>query len=283
MMRVSPIARAFSRIGIAGSLLGLAGGCADTDDNQVVGPAIVGMSQNTTPFYSDGQVTLYQVQIPVPLRMRTAGELESAALGPMPPFSHTPFVTVEDVETTIRFTLANLDDVPRTIELLVDPWNEFVRYRPQVNAVNEATSPDFSGFDKYFVLGPRARLEGVITPDDTREMAIDLATAQVLIAQPPASAAEQGVNGLVNRAFNLQNRSSAYDPLLTPVVKSIPKIPAMVGFDLGLRMGEAGNIAVEVVVDIRDKQGDRVVPPDGAAKTFGPPGPLLSPPPPTRQ
>lgn len=267
---------------ISAALVGLGGACVDTEDNQVVGPAIVGMSQKTAPFYTDGEVTLYQVQIPVPLRMRSPGDLERATLLPMPPLPRTPFVAIDDVEVTVRFTLANLDDAPRTVELLVDPWNEFVRYRPVIQASNEEAIPDFSGFDKYFILGPLERVEGVITPDDTREMAIDLATAQFVIGRPPASAADHSVNGLVNRAFNLQNRSSAYDPLLTPIVRSIPKIPALVGFDLGLRMTERGNVAVEVVVDLHDTHGDRVVPPEGGAQTFGPPGTILSAPAPGR-
>ena len=54
------------------------------------------------------------------------------------------------------------------------------------------------------------------------------------------------------------------------------------GFDLGLRTQAAVNVAVEIIVDVRDKHGDRVVPVGEEDKTFGPPGTILSPPPPTR-
>jgi hypothetical protein len=288
MTRSSPIATAPARILLALGLGGaLASACADTKEHQVLEPSIVGMTQNTAPFYRDAQITLYQVQIPVRLPMRSPGAEERATLKPMAPFPRTPFLKATDVTITVHFTLANLDDGPRTVELLLDPWNEFVRYRPVVQAVNdEETTPDFSGFDKYFVLGPKERVEGVITPDDTLEMAVDLATAELVIAKPPANAAgpnaTESVNGLVNRAFNLQNRSSAYDPLLTPLIAQIPVVPGLTGFDLGLRTTEPGNVAVEVLVDVDDDNGDRVVPPGDDAKTFGPPGTLLSPPPPAR-
>lgn len=286
MTSFAPSARGFSRVS-TGLALAVFGGlfvsaCADREANQVLVPSVVGMTTQTPAFYSDGQVTLYQVTTPVRLTLRRYSDEEGKALRPAPPLPRMPFVESKDVEITVRFTLVNLDDVPRTIELLVDPWNEFVRYRPMINRVsNEETTPDFSGFDKYFVLGPKERFEGVITPDDTKELAVDLATAQVLVARPPP-AETGGANGLINRAFNLQNRSSAPDPLLGPTIDSLPAIPAMTGFDLGLRTTEPANVAVEVIVDLRDFHGERIVPPGDDTRTFGPPGTILSPPPPTR-
>jgi hypothetical protein len=283
MLTSAPTSRALA-LGSLVSLVSLVlvAGCADQKENQVLQPFVVGMTTNTAAFYSDGQVTLYQVQIPVPLPMRRPGDAEQKVQGPAPPLPRMPFLKQEDVEITVRFTLANLDDESRTVELLVDPWNEFVRYKPMIQVVSdEETAPDFSGFDKYFVLGPKERFEGVITPDDTKELAVDLATAESLIKAPPPNEAD-GVNGLVNRAFNLQNRSSRFDPLLTPTIDALPAVPGLVGFDLGLRTTAAMNVAVEVIIDVRDIQGDRVVPPGKTDKTFGTPGTTLSPPAPAR-
>lgn len=280
--QLSPMARALALTGLALALGGVSG-CADTKENQVLSPSILGMTSKTPAFYSDQQTTLYQVQIPVKLPMRKPTDDEAKALGKMAPFPRAPFLTVDDIDVTIHFTLSNLDDEPRTVELLLDPWNEFVRYKPLVTVGDEESLPDFSGFDKFYVLGPKERQEGVITPDDTKEMAIDLATAESIIAAPPPSATDFGVNGLVNRAFNLQNRSSAFDPLLTPIIDSIAHKPGLVGFDLGMRTTVACNVAVEILVDVHDKNGDRVVPPDAADKTFGIPGTLLSAPPPSKQ
>lgn len=278
--------RTFACTAIAVALGGAAvGGCADRDENQVLTPSIVGMTQNTPPFYSDTQTSLFEVQIPVRLPMRRPNDDERAGLPAMAGFPRTPFLKVDDVDITVRFTLANLDNEKRTVELLLDPWNEFVRYKPIVEVVNQdVTTPDYSGFDKFFVLGPLERFEGIITPDDTREMAIDLAVAELLVAQPPPQGGESA-NGLINRAFNLQNRSSAFDPLLSPIMARIPTVPGLVGFDLGLRTNAAMNVAVEVIVDVHDKSKDknRVVPSGQDDKTFGPPGTILSPPAPPRK
>ncbi|MBK6693936.1 MAG: hypothetical protein IPG50_17270 [Myxococcales bacterium] len=283
LMRSAPKARPLARMfSCAFALAGLTS-CVDKDENQVLSPVVVGMTANTPSIYSDGQLTLFQVQTPVRLPMRRAEDGERTALGQAPPLPRMPLTVASDVEITVRFTLVNLDDVPRTVQLLLDPWNEFVRYRPLVQVVSEdETTPDFSGFDKYFILAPKERLEGVITPDDTKEMAIDLATAQVLIAKPPSTAAG-AVNGLVNRAMNLQNRSSGFDPLLSPIIATLPAVPALVGFDLSLRTTEKATVAVEVIVDLRDLKGDRILPPGDERRAVGVPGTILSPPPPARQ
>ncbi len=293
MKRAAPNSRPFPRI-VGGLALVIAAvsACADRDENQVLTPSIVGMTQNTPPFFSNQQTSLFQVQIPVRLPMRRPNDDERAGLPAMAGFPRTPFLKVDDVDVTVRFTIANLDNDKRTIELLLDPWNEFVRYKPIVEVVNQdVTTPDYSGFDKFFVLGPLERFEGVITPDDTREMSIDLAVAEYLVAQNAAAAAnpQQGagesVNGLINRAFNLQNRSSAFDPLISPIMAKIPTVPGLVGFDLGIRTTAAMNVAVEVIVDVHDKSKDknRVVPVGQEDKTFGPPGTILSPPAPPRK
>lgn len=281
----SPRSWSFARVVLFGALVSA---CADRDQNQVLMPQVVGMTQNTPPLYQSADMSLYEVQVPVRLPVRRVTDTEAGALGKMTGFPRAPFLTADDVEITVRFTLANLDDETHSVELLLDPWNEFVRYRPLVEVVNQdVTTPDYSGFDKFFVLGPKERREGVITPDDTKEMAIDLATAQYLVAQPPPQGQAQNgetesVNGLINRAFNLQNRSSKFDPLLSPILAKIPIIPGLVGFDLGLRTTAAVNVAVEVIVDLHDKKGDRVVPAGQDDKTVGVPGTILSPPPPPR-
>jgi len=42
-------------------------------------------------------------------------------------------------------------------------------------------------------------------------------------------------------------------------------VPTMIGFDLGLRAYESGNVAVEVVVDVSDLNGDHVLSPGDSA------------------
>jgi hypothetical protein len=276
----------------------LVAACTHTDDNLVTQPVPLGMTDKMAPYFDDGESQIYQVQVAVPLPMRRPTAEEAAALGKLPPFPAEPFIKADDVKTEIRFTLTNLDDQKHVVELLVDPWNQFVRYVPGIQIVdNEPAQPDFSGYDKRFILEAKSRVQGTITSDDTRELAVDLATVMVINATPPTDPMAN-VNGLFNHVFNLQNRSTAPSPLIGNYDGQghsyIPKVsPAMLGFDLGLRSLEPMNVAVEITVDVQDSDPNtsksKVVQPqyldpasssyDPTIKTYrNPPGTVLTPP-----
>jgi hypothetical protein len=160
--------------------------------------------------------------------------------------------------------------------MLIDPWNEFVRYSPGIVVGNEGATPNFSGIDRFFILPPLGRIEGIFTPDDIVELATDLGTAMKLDKQPQGPMSAFAGPALFNRAFNVQNRSSQFDPLLAPF---IPKVVAgIVGFDLGLRTSEPAKIAIEVVLDVEDLNGDRVIPVGDDTRRVGRPGKALVPP-----
>src|SRR5438034_6368927 len=55
--------------------------CANNDANQVMSPIVLGMTSTIAPFYSDGELTLYQVQTPVALPVRRATDDELKFLG----------------------------------------------------------------------------------------------------------------------------------------------------------------------------------------------------------
>lgn len=265
--------------------MALVGACAKTDENQITEPAVVGMSDKVPATYDDGQMQIYWVTTPVKLPMRMPTGTEAAALGQMAPYPKEPFIKADDVRTEIRFTISNLDDKRHAVELLIDPWNEFVYYLPTIQVSEEMSQPDLSGYDKFYILEPKGRIQGVITKDDARELAYDLATAMNLALLPPPDPNNPGMgpnaNGLFNHAMNLQNRSTAPSPL---IANYIPKVaPAMIGFDLGLRSYSPMNVAVEVQVDVQDQTttGDsKVVAPSDIGKlpTYEKPGAALSPP-----
>ncbi len=256
--------------------------CANSDDNQTTSPSVVGMTDKVAPIYSDGQTTIYQVETPVKLPFRRPTDVEGQALGQAPGLPREPFLKASDARVEVRFTLSNLDDQAHIVELLLDPWNEFVRYRPGIQIVSdEQTTPDFSGWDKPFVLLPKSRVQGTITSDDVTEMAIDLATVMGITKSPPTDP-NANLNGLFNHVFNLQNRSNAPDPLIAPYLPKV--VPGLTGFDLGLRVMNAqgamgaGNIAVEVIVDVTDLNGSRVNAPGVTDNATGIPGDILRPP-----
>jgi hypothetical protein len=268
-------------VAVALALVGASGACAtacvNNDQNQVTLPTVLGMTSTVAPFYSDGQLTIYQVETPVTLPVRRATDAESKALGKAAPYPRAPFLLAGDLRVEIRFTLSNLDDQPRSVELLVDPWNEFVRYKPGIQMVSDEESvPDFSGFDKFYIVPAKGRVEGTITHDDTNELAVDLATAEAVQKDPPAADSGVSGNALFNHIFNLQNRSNDGDPLVTPRVPTT--IAGLTGFDLGLRSYGPANVAIEIVVDVVDVNGDRVIGVGADGKPMGPPGTLLEPP-----
>ncbi len=269
-------ARRCALISASTALLGLvSAACGGDGEDQVIPPVVVGLSANTAAFYDDGETSIFQASTQVVLPVRRARPEEQAALGAADPFPSAPFLKSTDVEVTLRFTLTNLDDEKRIVELIIDPWNEFVRYRPGIRVSEEGTTPDFSGFDKFFVLPPKSRIQGTLTPDDTRELAIDLATAENIIAKPPADP-EANVNGMINRLFYLQNRSSVHDPLISPYIPAVT--PGLTGLDVGLRTYQAANVALEVLVDVIDLQGDRTTKAGDTAAAMGVPPAEITPP-----
>ena len=251
------------------------GACADTDANQVTPPVVLGMTATLAAAYDDGEMKLYQVQLPVPFPVRKPDVAELEGRPPSDPYPRTPFVRASDTRIEVRYTISNLDDQPHTIELMLDPWNEFVRYKPGIVVGAEQSTPNLSGYDHLFKVAALSRLTGTLTNDDMHELAVDLATVQNIVAHPPADPTAN-VNGLMNRVFNIQNRSNVDDPLVTPLIPSL--IAGLTGFDLGLRTTEAATIAVEILMDLTDLNGNRITPAGTAAQSIGVPAKVISPP-----
>jgi hypothetical protein len=263
-----------------------AAGCSNGSGDQITNPAALGMTDTTPPYYSDGQLTLYQVQSPVALPVRAMTQADRQAVGHAPPGTPYPrgvFLRAQDEAVEVHYTLSNVDTSPHDVWLLIDPWNEFVRWRPGITVVNdEVTQPNY-GYDLEFVVPARDRIEGTITFDDTHEIAIKLASVENLLSNMAQGQAASGnmfdSTAIANNIFNPANRSNSTppDPLYTPWIP--PVVAGITGFDLGLRTSESANVAVEISIEVQDLRGDRFVPQDlSNARTMGPPDTVLSPP-----
>lgn len=266
--------------------------CSGDSADQVMAPVDLGMTAESdgapglAPYYSDGNLTLYQVSVPVALPVRRPTQAELQALGAAPegtPYPRAPFLTAGDEILEVHYVVSNLDPGPHTIWMLIDPWNEFVRYDPGVTVVSDdETDPNF-GYDLSFYVEGDSRVEGDLTSDDMQEIAIKLAAAENVISQE-ATIAMQAMNGdgtdpttLVNHIFNPQNWSNTDDPLFTPWVP--PVIAGLTGFDLGLRSyDEAANIAVEITIQVQDVGGNHFVAQGSTAPQMGIPTTVISPP-----
>jgi hypothetical protein len=251
--------------------------CANEDAGTVQPPVVLGMTPSVAAYYSDAQLTLYEVQKPVPLPVRPPTDAEKAALGKQDPYPRAPYLLASDLRIEVHYTLSNLDDVGHDVELLFDPWNEFVYWSPGVTVVSdEVTTPNRSGWDKYVHVDGKSRVEGNLTSDDTNELAVDLATVMAIAKNPPGQNASVDETTLMNHVFDLQNRSNDGDPLIAPY---LPKVVAgLTGFDLGLRTTEPATVAVEITVDVTDLNGNRLLPQGSTQTPLGQPGTALAPP-----
>lgn len=271
---------AFAR-GLGSLVLGmlLLGACTSETDKEVLQPVVLGMLDTTAPTIDDGETQIFQVGTEVRLPYRSPTDDERPR-GQASPYPRPPFHIVEDSRVTIRFTLSNLDDRQHTVELLVDPWNEFVRYVPGVSEAGpEEVLPNFSGIDRFIIVPPKGRIEGIITPDDMGELATDLTIAMSLAERPPAEDGGFAGAALYNRTFASQNRSSEPDPVLAPwLPPQRGKVAAVTGFDLGLRTYEQAKVAIELVIDMEDLNGERVVMDEDTEPKLGRPGTELTPP-----
>lgn len=222
--------------------------------------------------YDDGETQIYEVKkgLSFPILAPSAAVRSQLAKVDDEPYGSQPWVTTDDIEVQVTWTISNLDDRQHDVELLVDPWNEFGRYYPGLQLTNpeeQKYMPNFSGIDKRYIVeassaGESSRAHGTFTFSDLNEMAIDFATVMDLIKNPPPPMGggdpdkmEDPTVIYTNHAFHWQNRSYN-DLLVKPWIPST--IAGLTGLDLGFRVYEPVNVAIEVEVEVVDKNGRRL-------------------------
>jgi hypothetical protein len=284
---------------LAGTCIGV-GACSNSNEpgDQITAPIDLGMTDKMTPYYQDENITIQEAQLPVQLPVRKPLPVDLKGLGAAPkgtPYPRAPYLVAGDESIEVHYTISNLDSQQHAVWLLIDPWNEFVRWDPGVTIVSdEETEPNW-GYDITFLVGGQSRIEGTLTSDDMQEIAIKLASVENLLASPQAVAAEaldasddvpddpnatsqymMGFDpaGTANNIMNPQNRSNGGDPLYTPWIP--PVIAGLTGFDLGLRTYEPANIAVEITMEIKDVNGDRFVAWGSSTPELGVPPKILT-------
>jgi hypothetical protein len=263
-----------------GLLAALSVGCGDKEKEESLPVLQVGMTKDVAPIYDDGEMTIYEVKKGISFPIIAPNDAARQQLGAEQPepYGRLPWVTTENIQVQVSWTISNLDEEEHVVELLVDPWNEFGRYWPGLqltDAENEEFMPNFSGIDKRYIAlgkgsGAESRVHGTYTFADLEEMAIDLATVMNIIADPPASENEEEDPRVTyaNHAFHWQNRS--YKDLLISYWVP-PVIAGLTGLDIGFRTYEPATIAIEVAVEVVDKEGNRIRAEDDTESPLLPP------------
>lgn len=250
-------------------------GCSPDEEQRTLEPARVAMNGSVAPIYDDGELTIYEVKAPFQLPIiapsdDTRRDLQRQGTEP---YGAEPWVYNDQVEVQISWVISNLDAETHNVELVVDPWNEFGRYWPGVTVIDEEEGealPNLSGYDRLMEIPGtsepgEARVHGVITFANMRELAIDFATVINIIQNPPPEEDDgsYGAATLVNHAFDIHN-SSENDPLVRSYIPEV--IAGLTGFDFGLRSFEPVNVALEIVVEVVDTGDERVLE-EGSKKT----------------
>lgn len=265
-----PLAGAFAPMMVVCGLLGLGStGCGDRAREESLPLLQVGMTKDVPPIYDDGDLRIYEVKKGIAFPILAPSNQARRALNesPVQPYGRHPWVTTDEIDVQVSWTISNLDDEEHIVELLVDPWNEFGRYYPGLqltDADNQEFMPNFSGIDKRYIVagkgsGDASRVRGTYAFSDLREVATDLATVMGIIADPPVveggSEEEDPRVTYANHAFHWQNRSYD-DPLVSAWVPST--VAGLTGLDIGFRTSEPATVAIEVAIELVDKNGDRV-------------------------
>ncbi len=261
--------RNVSRPGIpslaAVALLGLA--CGDESTRQLL-PVSVALADTVAPVYDDGELTIYEAKqsLMLPIIAPSDGVMDELGETPSDPFERRPWITNDDVAVQVSWTLSNLDENDHSIWVMIDPYNEFGRYEPAIVVTDEEAMRDLSGIDMLFLLPGTAtrdsveagpRVVGTFTFDDMDELARDFAAVFKIVrdAVPTDETEDDPRSTLVNYAFNVRNRSYN-SPLLDPYRPLV--VPGLLGFGFGVRSFEPVNVALEIVVEVQDRRGDRV-------------------------
>jgi hypothetical protein len=256
------------------------------DETRHLAPVSVALAEGVAPVYDDGELTIYEAKtsLMLPIVAPRAEELEALSEEPSDPFERRPWVTWEDVRVQVTWTLSNLDPTDHTVWVMLDPWNEFGRYAPAIQLSGEEAVRDLSGIDMLFLLpgvtnasevANDPRIVGTFTFDDMDELALDFATVFKILSETVQSdtGEEDPSSTLVNHAFNVRNRSYN-SPLLLPYRPAV--VPGLVGFDFGVRTSAPANVALEIVVEVQDRRGDRVAQRGQSVRLLDPPEAVIS-------
>jgi hypothetical protein len=217
---------------------------ACTDERRYLGEGglfQVALTSSTEPAFASDDGALYiveqRVELPVPEPPRTvlADLREGASRYEDLPFPRLPYVARGDLEIEVDFTLHNLDGGARAVAVIVNGYNEFHEYQPGVTVIDDEPTPDFSQWERLYLLEPRQRIARTIREEEFDEMAVDLAT--VVNGAPNSNA----IVFFENKSSD-DERSRAFIPAV---------IPGLAGFRIGLRATEAANVLLEATVRVR--------------------------------
>lgn len=185
--------------------------------------------------------TRAELPIAQPTREELADRMNDARAYRDLPFPRLPWVVRGELEIQVDFSLSNLDDAERDVDVIVNGANEFDEYVPGVTEIDEDPVPLHSQWERRYSVPARSRITDTVREEDLDEAAVDLATV---------------VNGAPNSdAIVYFENKSATDERSKPYIPEV--IPGLVALRLGLRTNRAAPLLLEATVRVRDV-GDKL-------------------------
>lgn len=212
----------------------------EDDEDGLYQVALTATTEPAVESEEGGALFIVETRVELPIRepsSREQRELEDGASSHDDlPFPRLPWVERGELEIQVDFSLSNLDDEAREVDVIVNGANEFDEYVPTVMVIEEDPVPLHSQWEWRFELAGRERITRTVREDELDEMAVDLATV---------------VNGAPNSDQIVYRESkSASDPRSQPYIPEV--IPSLVALRLGLRATRAAPILLEATVRVRD-------------------------------
>jgi hypothetical protein len=192
-----------------------------------------------------GALFIVETRADLPITPPTNAELADRMSGASAyknlPFPRLPWVERGELEIQIDFTLSNLDDAERDVDVIINGANEFDEYVPGVLIVEEDPVPLHSQWERRYTVKAKSRITDTVREEDLDEAAVDLATV---------------VNGAPNsdEIVYFENKSTT-DERSKKYIPAV--IPGLVAVRLGLRANRAAPILLEASIRVRDV-GDKL-------------------------
>ncbi len=215
----------------------------------------IAITKTTAPVFQGRDSALYMVEtrLSLPVRKPTQADLRDLQSGvhnyPKLPFPRLPWVERGDLETTVDFTLENLDTAAHDVDVTVNVANEFDEYFPGIQIVEEDATPLHANWERRYSVPAKSRVSRTVREEDLDEAAVDLAT--VVNGAPNSDEVVYFENKSVS-----DPRSMKYIPAVIPGLVALRLgLRTLVALRLGLRTTEAPPILLEATVRVRDAGG----------------------------
>ena len=251
--------------------------CSRVIDDRTVGVYTLAMTDKTAAAVEavGDEPPLYQVTTQVRFPLRETPTTTGAAVKP---YARPVWFTSSELQPQLTYVITNMTTTDVVVELLVDGWNEFIRYKPTVAVVDDGGEPaleaDRSMVDRLIIVPALARVEGRVSFDDFERMA----TALAILNWDRAGKPHPNPFHVVEPHTRLQT-----DPATASWIP--PVIDGLTGFDLSLRARGKVKVVLEAALDLTDhlENGAHLVAKGEEAPRRRPPAdyvPVVAPPPP---